>query len=39
MSQKLRDCQERAILEFEKYYYDNNDNDRGLISMCCGHMS
>jgi superfamily II DNA or RNA helicase len=36
--QKLRDCQKQAIYNFNKYFYIDNDgeNDRGIISMCCG---
>jgi predicted helicase len=36
--QQLRVCQKEAIKEFEKYFYTDNDgeNDRGIISMCCG---
>ena len=36
--QKLRDCQIQAIENFNKYFYIDNDgeNDRGIISMCCG---
>jgi len=34
----LRYCQKEAIDHFNNYFYtDNNDeNDRGIISMCCG---
>jgi superfamily II DNA or RNA helicase len=34
----LRDCQIQAINNFNKYFYIDNDgeNDRGIISMCCG---
>lgn len=36
--ENLRDCQEEAIHNFDKYFYIDNDgeNDRGIISMCCG---
>ena len=36
--QDLRDCQKEAINNFDKYFYIDNDgqNDRGIISMCCG---
>ena len=36
--QQLRDCQKQAIDKFNKYFYINNngENDRGIISMCCG---
>lgn len=34
----LRDCQNEAIDKFNKYFYidDDGENDRGIISMCCG---
>src|ERR1700722_14996129 len=32
----LRKCQIDAIENFEYYYYGEDDNDRGIISMCCG---
>ena len=34
----LRECQKDAIDNFNKYFYIDNDgeNDRGIISMCCG---
>jgi superfamily II DNA or RNA helicase/tRNA isopentenyl-2-thiomethyl-A-37 hydroxylase MiaE len=32
---KPRTCQKEAIDNFEKYFYDD-ENDRGIISMCCG---
>ncbi len=34
--QELRNCQKQAIDAFEKYYYDDEEYDRGIISMCCG---
>ena len=36
--QILRECQKHAIENFNKYFYIDNDgeNDRGIISMCCG---
>jgi len=36
--QNLRECQNDAITKFNKYFYVDNDgeNDRGIISMCCG---
>src|SRR4051812_43633753 len=37
MMQPLRTCQKEAIEAFEEYFYKNDgDNDRGIISMCCG---
>lgn len=32
---KPRKCQKEAIDKFEKYFYDD-ENNRGIISMCCG---
>ena len=35
--QQLRACQKEALEKFEEYFYKNSDeNDRGIISMCCG---
>ena len=36
--ENLRYCQKEAIDSFNKYFYIDNDgeNDRGIISMCCG---
>ena len=34
--QAPRQCQLEAVNAFEKYFYENDDNDRGIISMCCG---
>jgi len=33
---QIRDCQKNALIAFEKYYYEDGDYDRGIISMCCG---
>src|SRR5436189_190619 len=33
---ELRPCQKDALIAFEKYYYEDEENDRGIISMCCG---
>jgi len=33
---KLRKCQQEALNAFEKYYYIDEEDDRGIISMCCG---
>lgn len=35
MELKLRDHQKKALEHFNKYYYDD-DNNRGILSMCCG---
>ena len=35
MSKEDRNYQNNAINAFEKYFYDD-ENDRGIISMCCG---
>lgn len=32
---RLRECQRNALLEFEKYFYVDEET-RGIISMCCG---
>lgn len=34
----LRKCQKEAVKRFENHFYKENDgeNDRGIISMCCG---
>lgn len=34
--EKLRKCQKNAIDAFEQYYYIEEENNRGIISMCCG---
>jgi superfamily II DNA or RNA helicase len=36
--QTLRACQKEAVDKFDNYFYEYNDgeNDRGIISMCCG---
>ena len=32
----LRECQRKAIESFEEYFFGEDDNDRGIISMACG---